>query len=235
MSQPARKQEPRRRATYADLVAVPEHLVAELIDGELIVSPRPATPHAFASSSMGADLFVRFGRGGGGDEAPGGWWILDEPELSLGGDALIPDLGGWRRERVPVFPNVPRFELAPDWVCEVVSPSTARTDRMKKMAVYARERVGHVWLVDPLAQTLEVFRLEGGRWVVVEVYGGDMAVRAEPFEAVGIELKHWWPPEPAPAGAAGAAAGETGAAAPLPTPEGEAASPAPAGEAPIGG
>src|SRR3989442_11524607 len=129
---------PRRRATYADLLEVPEHLVAEIIDGELITSPRPALPHALAASAMAADIGGPFGRPPGGRDVPGGWWILVEPELHLGGDVLVPDLAGWRRERVPTVPNAPAFELAPDWVCEVISPSTPRLDRARKRSVYAR-------------------------------------------------------------------------------------------------
>src|SRR5437667_6517507 len=132
---------PRRRATYADLLEVPEHLVAEIIDGELITSPRPASPHALAASAIGSVLFDRFNQPPGSGDAPGGWWILYEPELHFGEDVLVPDLAGWRRERMPVFPSVAAFELAPDWVCEVLSPSTARIDRARKLHVYAREGV----------------------------------------------------------------------------------------------
>src|SRR5438309_11917686 len=122
----------RRRATYDDLLKLPEHLVGEIIDGELIVSPRPASPHAIASSAMGADLFGPFHRSSGGGSGPGGWWILDEPELHFREDVLVPDLAGWRRERMPKVPNVPAFELPPDWVGEIVSPSTERVDRPRK-------------------------------------------------------------------------------------------------------
>ena len=125
--------------------------------------------------------------------APGGWWILLEPELHFGEDVLVPDLAGWRRERMPAFPNVAAFELAPDWVCEVVSPSTARIDRGRKLGVYARENVPYLWFVDPLARTLEVFRLDAGRWVVVEVHEGARVLRAEPFDAVELDTARWWP------------------------------------------
>lgn len=197
MSDPARKPEPKRRATYADLLAVPDHLVAEIIDGELVVSPRPAFRHAFASTVISHKLLGPFQLGRGGDDGPGGWWILFEPQLHLGDEELVPDLAGWRRERMPAFPDVVRCETAPDWVCEVVSPSTARVDRMKKMASYARARVSHAWLVDPHAQMLEVYRLEDDHWVVAGVYGGDMTVRPEPFQAVAFDLKQWWPPDAA--------------------------------------
>lgn len=181
----------RRRATYEDLLQVPDILIAEIVDGELITSPRPASPHALAGSSIIQDLNP-FSRRPGGPHGPGGWWILYEPELHLGADILVPDLGGWRRERVPVLENVPYFELAPDWVCEVVSPSTGRLDRVRKMPIYARERVSHLWLVDPLMRTLEVYRLTGQQWTVARTHDGTEAVRAEPFEAVELDISRWW-------------------------------------------
>src|ERR1700690_1278142 len=147
----------KRRATYEDLLAVPDRRVAEIIDGVLVTMPRPAALHAWASSSLGGELHGPFMRGRGG---PGGWILLDEPELHLHGDVLVPDLAGWRRERMPELPDAPAFELAPDWVCEVLSPSTAATDRAQKMPIYAREGVGHAWLVGPIARTPEDCRLE---------------------------------------------------------------------------
>lgn len=188
MSEPAR-----RRATYDDLLRVPDTKVAELIDGELIVSPRPAGPHAVASSVLGRDLAGAFHRGGaGGGGRPGGWWILDEPELHLGGDVLVPDLAGWRRSRLPQYPQTTGVTVAPDWVCEILSPSTRRHDRLRKLHIYARERVGHAWLVDPDPQTLEVFRREGGLWLLLGTHAGDERVRAEPFEAFELALADLW-------------------------------------------
>jgi Uma2 family endonuclease len=181
----------RRRATYEDLLKVPDILIAEIIDGELITSPRPAFPHARAASAMTQDLGP-FDRRPGSPGGPGGWWILFEPELHLGPDVLVPDLAGWRRERMPVLENVPYTELAPDWICEVVSPSTGRVDRVRKMPVYAREQVRHVWLVDPLQRTLEVYRLEGPLWVLVSTHDGKEPVRAEPFAAIALDINRWW-------------------------------------------
>jgi len=181
-----------RRATYADLVAVPEHLVAEIIDGELITSPRPAPPHALATSAIGALLFDRFNRPPGPPGAEGGWWILDEPELHLGEDVLVPDLAGWRRDRMPRMPEKAWFELPPDWICEVISPSSGRLDRVRKMPIYAREGVPHLWLVDPILRTLEVYRREGARWSVIAAHGGEEAVAAPPFEAGSADLRRWW-------------------------------------------
>ncbi|MFY2556128.1 Uma2 family endonuclease [Corallococcus terminator] len=180
---------PKRPATYEDLLALPENMVGQIIDGELIAMPRPANPHAKASSSLQGELYGPFQRGRGG---PGGWWSLVEPELHFGQDVLVPDLAGWRRERMPEVPNAPYFTLAPDWVCEVLSPSTASLDRVKKKRIYAREGVGHLWLLDPTERTLEVLRLEGGRWVELGTYGGDELVRAEPFEVLELELGILW-------------------------------------------
>jgi len=185
----------KRRATYEDLMEVPDTKVAEIIDGELFVSPRPASPHARAASALGSDVFGPFDRDPGAPGGPGGWWILLEPELHLGQDVVVPDWAGWRRDRMPRMERVPFFTEVPSWVCEVVSPSTGRLDRSRKMGVYAREGVEHVWLVDPLAQTLEIYRLDRGRWVVAGLHGGDELVRAEPFAAIEIALARWWLPD----------------------------------------
>ncbi len=181
----------KRRATYEDLMQVPDHLVAEIIDGELVTSPRPATPYARAYSVIGQDLSP-FDRRPGSPGGPGGWWVLDEPELHFGEDVLVPDLAAWRQERMPAIPRVPFITLAPDWVSEVISPSTGRIDRSRKMHIYARERVRNLWFVDPLARTLEVYRLEDHRWIVASTHGGDEIVRAEPFDAIEIGLERWW-------------------------------------------
>jgi len=179
-----------RPATYEDLLRVPDHKVAEILDGELIVSPRPAPRHANAASAVGADLFGPFQRGRGG---PGGWWILDEPEVHLGRDIVVPDVAAWRLERLPRLPSMAYFALAPDWACEIVSPSTERYDRLRKMAIYAREQVRRLWLINPLLRTLEVYALEAGpRWSLLGVHGGDAIVRLEPFDAIAMELGALW-------------------------------------------
>lgn len=182
-------------ATYDDLLKVPDHLVAEIIDGELFTSPRPAPRHADASSGLSGLLRGPFDRGRGG---PGGWRILAEPELHLGPQIVVPDIAGWRRERLPSLPQEAFFSVSPDWICEVVSPSTAALDRVKKLAIYARENVSHAWIVDPLAQTLEVMRLDRGRWAIVGTWAGDATVRAEPFDAIDCDLTLLWD-EPPPA------------------------------------
>lgn len=179
----------KRRATYDDLLKVEPHLVAEIVDGDLHTSPRPASRHALASFRLGGELVGPFDRGRGG---PGGWWIVAEPELHLGADVLVPDLAGWRRQRMPQFPDAPAFELAPDWVCEVASPSTERLDRARKMPAYAREKVGHLWLVNPVTRTLEAYRLDAARWVLLGTFEGNALVRAEPFDAVELELGALW-------------------------------------------
>jgi len=181
-------------ATYQDVIDAPEHLVAEIVAGDLYTSPRPAAPHTQAASVLGMDIGGPFHRGRGG---PGGWIILYEPELHLGGDVLVPDLAGWRRERMPAVPETAHFELAPDWVCEVLSPSTALLDRRRKLPAYSREQVRHVWLVDPCARSVEVFRLDGDSYRLVAVHGETDVARLEPFEAISLELGALWP-EPAP-------------------------------------
>ncbi len=184
---------PRRRATYDDLVRVPDTKVAEIIDGELFVSPRPATPHAFAGTVLGSDLLGSF-HGPPGAAHPGGWWFLFEPELHFGADVLVPDFAGWRTERLPIVPNVAALSLAPDWACEIILPSTGAIDRSRKMRIYAREGVAHLWLVDPLVRTLEVYRLDGEHWIVAGTHGDDDRVRAEPFAAAELGLARWWLP-----------------------------------------
>jgi len=186
-------------ATYQDVLDAPAHRIAEVLDGELYLGPRPAPPHLRCTSALGSDLMGPFDRkaGGQGEGAPpGGWWILDEPELHLGPQILVPDLAGWRRERMPRFPTTPWFELTPDWVCEVVSLSTARIDRARKMPIYALAGVQHLWLLDPLARLLEVFELHAGLWLQVQVFAGNASVRARPFDAVELEMERWWLPEP---------------------------------------
>jgi Uma2 family endonuclease len=191
----ARPQGTRRPATYADLLQVPDHLVAEIVDGELFTSPRPALRHAQASSTLGGELFGPFHRGRGG---PGGWLILDEPEMHLGADIIVPDLAGWRRTRLATVPDEPFLELAPDWVCEIMSPSTERLDRAAKLDIYAREAVGYAWLINPITRTLEVYRLDAGQWVRVGTYGDDQIVHAVPFDVLALDLLVLWGEERPP-------------------------------------
>jgi Uma2 family endonuclease len=184
MGDPAQK-----TATYEDVLNAPEHMVAQVIDGELILHPRPAALHATASSALSEELGPPFKRGRGG---PGGWMLLFEPELHLASDILVPDLAGWRRERLPEVPDAPFFTLAPDWACEVLSPSTHRIDRIRKTRIYARESVRHVWLVDPRELLVEVLRLDGETYRIVASASGDDKVRLEPFDAIELDVAILW-------------------------------------------
>ena len=179
----------KKDATYEDLVCLSAHLVGEIIHGTLHAHPRPATGHARSSSKLGGFLDGPFDSGRGG---PGGWLILDEPELHLGQHILVPDLGGWRRERLPRMPEAPFLEIAPNWICEVLSPSTTALDRGQKVPIYATHGVNHVWLIDPQAQTLEVLQLDGATYRVLQTLTGNAEVRVEPFDAVALPLGDLW-------------------------------------------
>ena len=179
------------QATYQDVLDAPPHMVAEIVGGKLYTHPRPSSPHTLASSGLGARIATRFHFGDGG---PGGWWILDEPELHLGEDILVPDIAGWRRERIPVYPIKVYFTLVPDWVCEVLSPSTRKLDLGSKREVYAREGVGFLWLVDPDARSLEAFELHGTEWVLIGKLFDDASVSLPPFEVISFKLGDLWPP-----------------------------------------
>jgi len=176
-------------ATYQDVLDAPPNMVAEVIGGALYTHPRPAMPHAWASSGLGSKLGEPFNFGRGG---PGGWWIVDEPELHLGEDIVVPDMAGWRRTRMPEFPDAAYCELAPDWACEVLSPSTRALDRGAKQRIYAREGVGHLWFVDPDAQTLEVFELRENHWVLLKKLAGDTPVSLPPFDSISFPLGDLW-------------------------------------------
>jgi len=185
MTEPAQ-----RLATYADLFDLPENLVGEIINGELHTHPRPAPRHSVAYSVLGGNIGGPFHWGSGG---PGGWWILDEPELHIAGHVLVPDIAGWRRERMPALPESAWFELAPDWVCEILSPSTARTDRALKMPIYAGMGVPHLWLVDPDVRTLEVYALQqDGHWLLLDTLKDDDPVSQPPFDAIEFGLAALW-------------------------------------------
>jgi Uma2 family endonuclease len=179
----------KRGANYADLRAVPDNFVAEIIAGQLYATPRPSVPHAHAASVLGIELGGPFHRGRNG---PGGWVLLDEPELHLGEDVLVPDIAGWRRERLPTLPAAAYLTVAPDWLCEVMSPATEAIDRTRKLTLYAQQGVSHVWLVNPPLETLEVLRLESERWSLLAKHEGRAKLRAEPFDAIELELGALW-------------------------------------------
>ena len=171
--------------------AADEHDCVEVVDGELVALPRPRATHATSAIDLASSLHLPFRRGQGG---PGGWIILPEPELRLGArpDVVVPDLAGWRRERMPELPDVAHFTLAPDWVCEVLSPSTEAYDRGRKLRVYRREGITHVWFVDPAERILEVFRLTGDLYALVDTWSDGDRVRAEPFDAIELDLAQLW-------------------------------------------
>ena len=180
---------PKRRATYQDVLEAPAHRVAEIIDGTLYTHPRPAPRRTHASSVLGASLGppFRYGRGG-----PGGWWILDEPELHWGENIVVPDLAGWRREHMPHLPDTAYFTLTPDRVCEVLSPATRRLDLYGKRPLYAREGVPFLWLVDPSDRTLESFEVRDGRWPLIATATDDNPVAIAPFDPISFSLADLW-------------------------------------------
>ena len=184
MAEPARK-----KATYEDLYSIPENTTGEIINGELVVTPRPSRKHTSAASSLGFEIgpAYQFGRGG-----PGGWIIIIEPEISFGEDILVPDLAGWKEERFPEEEPHNWISVTPDWICEVLSPGTHRRDKMEKMPIYARHEVSYFWLLDPVVKTLDVFRLQYGEWVVAGLFVEDAKLRAEPFTEIEITLSDLW-------------------------------------------
>jgi Uma2 family endonuclease len=191
MVQPARDP---RDELYEAYLRVPEHKRAEIVNGTLYVMSRPAPRHAIAASMLGVEIGGPFQRGRGG---PGGWWILFEPELQLvPKEPVVPDLAGWRVERMPQPPDTPFFTIAPDWVCEVLSRSTEKLDRDEKLPYYAAHGVRHVWLLDPIDKRLEVYSLntETKRWREVQIHQGDTTIRATPFDAIELDLGALWSP-----------------------------------------
>lgn len=177
---------------YQQLCALPDNMIGEIIAGELVVSPRPAVRHAAAGTGIGSDMWSRFHRKPGGTDAPGGWWILVEPELHLGAEALVPDIAGWKRETLPELPDTTALSVAPDWICEILSPGTARRDKKEKARSYHAAGVTWYWLVDPIERTLEAYRRAGEFWVRLGVWTDDEKARIEPFDAVELELERWW-------------------------------------------
>lgn len=186
----------KRNATYEDLQAVPPHLVAELVFGNLVTHPRPAPSHILSATSLSEELVGPFQKGRAG--GPGGWVFGEEPELHLGPHVVVPDLAGWRRERLPYLPATAFIELAPDWVCELLSPSSVAHDRGTKRRIYGAHGVEHLWFLDPVVRLLEVLAWRETAWVLVDTFVDDAIVCAPPFEAVSFPLAGLWPLDPAP-------------------------------------
>lgn len=183
-----------RPARYQDVLDAPEGMRAEILDGELVMQARPMPAHDFALAGMVSVLHAAFQRGIGG---PGGWWIVAEPELHFGDRnhrTLVPDLAGWRKARMPVIDPAARYPVVPDWVCEILSPSTARTDRMLKMPIYAEVGVAHLWLADPVSRLLEIYELVDGRWTLAGAFGDEGEAGAMPFADIPLPLDALWLP-----------------------------------------
>ncbi len=179
------------RATYQDVLDAPPHKVAEIVDGKLYTHPRPAPPHTLASALLGYSIGPPFHQGRGG---PGGWWILYEPELHFGEDVVVPDIAGWRRERMPVLPTAAYFTVSPDWVCEVLSPSTRKLDLGGKLSIYANAGVAYHWFVDPDNRSLAAYQRVGTDWMLIDRLYEDATVSLPPFEAIEFDLSDLWPP-----------------------------------------
>lgn len=184
---------PKKNATYADLAAVPPHLVAEIIHGSLETHPRPVPRHAAAHFQLGSELGGPFQKGRDG---PGGWIFMTGPELHFGADVVVPDIAGWRRERMQKQPEKAYIELSPDWVCEILSPATAKLDRGPKRDIYGNAGVAHMWLLDPEERVLEAFQLTAGKWLLVGVATGSDDVRLPPFDAISFSLDVLFPFDP---------------------------------------
>jgi hypothetical protein len=183
-------------ATYADLLDLPENVTGEIVDGDLYATPRLAPRLVVAKGALLALLGAPFQFGSGG--GPEGWWILPEPEVHMGPHVLAPDLAGWRKSRLPFPPAQGQFTLTPDWVCEILSPSTQAFDHKKKRRVYAEQRVPHLWFVDPIGRTIDVLRLSADFYSIVDTFGGDDQARIEPFEAIELDLGLLWLPDSPP-------------------------------------
>jgi Uma2 family endonuclease len=176
-------------ASFDDVLSAPEAKIAELLDGVLYLSPRRACREIAAAGALLQELGPAFHRDRTG---PGGWLILDQPMLRIGRDVLVPDLAAWRRERLSVLPDADYLKLAPDWVCEILSPHTGKLDRIDKKPRYAAQAVQYLWLVDPSARIVETRELVNGRWTDVGDFGDDASIRALPFQELELDLSRLW-------------------------------------------
>ncbi len=180
-------------ADYADLYSIPENMIGEIIDGELYAMPRPSPRHCNTASSLGIIIgyYYKIGMNGG----IGGWWILDKPGIhfsDLKEDIMVPDISGWKKEKMPELPAETYFSVTPDWICEILSPATAAHDRKKKLPKYAKFGVSYFWIVDPANRTVEILKLKNGEYSVSAVYCEDDKMKAEPFTEILIDLKNIW-------------------------------------------
>lgn len=183
----------KKAATYADLEAVPPHLVAEILFGNLITHPRPHKRHGGSAGALSALSTTAYQFGFGG---PGGWVFVPEPELHLGPHVAVPDIAGWQRERMTEPEDQAFFEIAPDWVCEILSPGTEKYDKGDKRRIYATYGVNHLWFVDPRVKSLEVFAREDRNWLLTHTFFDDEEVCAPPFDALTFKLGLLWPFDP---------------------------------------
>ena len=186
--------EPPRKATYQDVLDAPENMVAQLIDGELYLHARPVEPHVMAFAKLHAEIEMKIGRRTSDDgyDGLGDWFIMPEPELRLGKDVLVPDIAGWRVDRLPQKQTKPFSHIVPDWVCEVLSPTTRHIDLGRKSDIYAREGVTHLWIVDPDARTLQASALSAGSWLPIATLSEAETVSVPPFEKLNIPLSRLW-------------------------------------------
>ncbi|NOQ35002.1 MAG: Uma2 family endonuclease [Methylococcaceae bacterium] len=178
-----------KEVSYDDILDLPENIVGEILNGQLETHPRPAPKHALAATSMAGELVLPFQKGRGGS---GGWWILVEPECHVDTEVFVPDLAGWRKLKMPKLPETAWFEITPDWVCEIISPSSVRRDRVTKMEIYARLGISYFWIIDPIAQTLEAYQLQNKHWVLLKSYADAEEIAIAPFAEYSFSLANLW-------------------------------------------
>ncbi len=178
---------PLHPATAADLARLPPDMRAEIINGEIVQKANPSAEHADAQGGALAHLRGQYHHRSGGDK-PGGWWILPEVEIELAPHEVYrPDIAGWRRDCMPERPGMP-VKSRPNWICEVLSPSDASNDLVKKLRVYHQSHVAHYWIIDPQNETLTVLRWTPEGYLAALTAGRTDRVRAEPFETVELPV-----------------------------------------------
>lgn len=176
-------------ATYEDLLSLPENVTGQIVDGVLYTQPRPAFRHQRGTTQLASKLSERFDSDGHG---PPEWFIFTEPEVHFGRHVLVPDIAGWRRSTMPEWPDEAYTSICPDWVCEALSPSTAKFDRIQKLPIYFEFGVSHVWILDPTEHTVEIFKHARGGYQLIGTHKDDDRLQAEPFDALTIDLSKLW-------------------------------------------